>query len=684
MPAHPAKARSKRNAASSAVSNRYVMLAVAATSGWTWAFCLLAVRNHLPENYDVIVSTSPAWGFLALPTWTMALAATCGTLLCFAILRSASHARYSSVVIYWTLSTLLIPFADLLRLGGVALPCTFFEPLFFVLVTGNAIWNLTPTWPFDNRLVRMDDRKCLSIILLVVATTAAWWYWQGSCAYRDFLLGYHDFGHFARRVANTWEGRGWLMETPSLPAYWDHFNPALATLAPLWSVWPNAHLFIFLQAVSLASPALFVYGIARCWHMNPASAMLFALAYLSFPAVGLMNLNYSYGWHPVSLALPLIFAAIWLILRRQYTLAICSVLLACGFKETVLVTLACICVAMAFQARFLGTSRANALLASRLPWPVWLVAGIALALAFAAIFHFASYSQFQTSRFANLGGSLWEIAASPVLKPAQFWGQVLRTESIYFLLAITLPLGWRWIARGWPVLLAASLTVGVLLAWRHGPATSIAFQYITSLIPVILVAVIAGSAEPSLDNSDQRKVIASGVTAVIVGLTATMFFGAMPFSSDTSTIMQNQTYHTNSALFESNPRAAGTSASRHLREIIDMVDGKESAVLATGRIASHLLRVRRLESADEARKRWDALTIEAGDGRSGIEVFDWVVLDALERFQQSPDDVGFLLHEAQNAGYKTVSIYRGIWVLRRPEHQEHYTKTGRSQLQIQR
>ena len=58
------------------------------------------------------------------------------------------------------------------------------------------------------------------------------------------MLGYHDFGHFAYRVASTWEGRGFLLETPSLPAFWDHFNPGLALLAPLWGLWPDAQALL--------------------------------------------------------------------------------------------------------------------------------------------------------------------------------------------------------------------------------------------------------------------------------------------------------------------------------------------------------------------------------------------------------------------------------------------------------
>lgn len=84
--------------------------------------------------------------------------------------------------------------------------------------------------------------------------------------------------------------------------------------------------------------------------------------------------------------------------------------------------------------------------------------------------------------------------------------------------------------------------------------------------------------------------------------------------------------------------------------------------MSTGRLATHLLTVERLEVAGFARSRWEAIRREVGPGRSPIELFDWVVLDTREQFCQSPEDIQFLAGEARAAGYQLVQQDLGILV----------------------
>ena len=91
------------------------------------------------------------------------------------------------------------------------------------------------------------------------------------------------------------------------------------------------------------------------------------------------------------------------------------------------------------------------------------------------------------------------------------------------------------------------------------------------------------------------------------------------------------------------------------------------AVLATGRIAAHFVGAGMLDTVGQARLRWDAFEAEAGPGRSGIELFEWIVVDTYEFFQQSAEDTEFILGEAERAGYRLISSSRGVLVLRRRE-----------------
>jgi hypothetical protein len=97
---------------------------------------------------------------------------------------------------------------------------------------------------------------CFGSIVLASLMCASWWVWQSHYYYKSFMLGFNDFGHFMQRVSNTANSRGFLLETPVLPIYWDHFNPGLALLVPLWKIYPDVTLAFYLQACALALSSL--------------------------------------------------------------------------------------------------------------------------------------------------------------------------------------------------------------------------------------------------------------------------------------------------------------------------------------------------------------------------------------------------------------------------------------------
>ena len=709
----------KQDARSPASKQVARWISVAAAVVWMWALALLSTRDHLVDFYEVLASAPVVWGFIVLPIWRLLLILAGGVFWCWVGVHQAAGEDRVPSSSRWLLLAVAIPALDLLRGAGLPLAATFSEPLWLSFVTGMAAsrWGET-RWRWQG-----GPRACVAAVLGLVAAATSWWYWEAVADYRDFMLGYHDFGHFALRVINTWEGRGWLLETPSLPAFWDHFNPGLALLAPLWGLWPDARVFLVLQAFCLALPGLLAYGIARRFRASPALALVWSAVYLGYPSVGLLNRSYSYGWHPVSLALPLLFLSVWLLLGGHRVAALLSLLLACSFKQTVIVVAGCLAAALALQrwgvarvARVPGgaggslreffwggggssevaaeglaygqatggrTQRrwllsgvwGDTQLAERLPLGNWLCLWAALVLAFGMIVSWAPFTEFQTGRFAELGDSGLTILFSPVLRPAVFWGQWLRPAVVYFLLALLVPWHLPAVLRGGPLLLATVLPLAVLVAWPHGPATSIAFQYVTEMILVFWLAALCGAggtgawAEDKGGQSEARGggwSAAAACGALAACLTASWLFGSLPWSGPTLTLMQAQTYPSPEGEHGSNPRAAGSPGHALLSETVRRVNRADVAVLATGRVAAHLLHVRRLESVEQALVRWEALSAEAGPGRSPLEVFDWIVLDTYEQFQQSPERTARVREEAHRIGYREVQNRDGLIVFQRP------------------
>ena len=659
-----------------------VLAACTAAAGWCWALSLLATREHQILDYQVIASAPPVWGFLAVPAWKLLLILLAGAAFAVACTRrNQADSRPVGQSTRWLLAAYLIPLADVLRALGLAVPVTFLEPLWLAWISGVVIAGLAMRWPDHPwETLRCPSATPQAVVWLMTIASGGWWYIQGCEALDSFMLGYHDFGHFAYRVASTWEGRGFLLETPSLPAFWDHFNPGLALLAPLWGLWPDPRLFILLQAVCLASPAPLVFRLARHWGMAPSAAAVWAAVYLAFPAVGQLNLNYSYGWHPISLALPWMFAALVALMAGRRGWAVAFTILACSFEEAVIVAVACLAAALGLQAWWharrpdpVASSEGDAALAQRLPASVWLGTWAVLTIAFVLIARYAAFTRYQTGRFENLGDSGIVIALSPVLHPGAFWGEATRVRSLMFAITLLLPLTPAVLFRGRWLLLGAVFPLGLLMGWDHPPAKSIAFQYVTTPLPILLLAAMAGARRWSVAQQmgDANSSAASGDWSLGLGacgscLVASTLFGALPWSSPTLAILLAQTYQVSEEPTVDNPRAPGTAANRFLNDVVRQVNSDQFSVLASGRIAAHLLNTRRLESVEQALFRWEALQAEAGDGRSAVEVFDWIVLDTLEHFQQSWDKMETILKAASQAGYQPARFHDGILLLARP------------------
>jgi len=530
----------------------------------------------------------------------------------------------------------------------------------------------------------------MTIVVMMVIAACGWWLSQSFTAFEDYLLGYCDFAQYGWRVANTWSGRGFMMETPSLPAFWDHFCPAVALLAPIWGMTHDVRLFLVLQAVCLSLPALFIYLVVRRWGGGGATGCLWAAAYLVFPAVGQLNLNYSYGWHPASVAMVLFFAAILaLVVGRRVTAGLLAAF-ACTWQDYVSVNLAWFALVMtvvAWQNRRKGVKASSQLtvgaqLAGTLPTWCWLLTASVPALYFLAIYQLVPFSHEETARFSNLGDTPAEIIFSPLLRPAAFWGNVCGHRSVIFILALTVPLGLKHLYHGWRTLLAAALPLGVLVAWGFPPATSIAFQYHTLTLPVLFMAAITGAAMGSGSSfqrrPDGKSTIArgpspaqglwtGGIAALAASFTASLTLGAMPWSSPVSAMVLT-TYPGRVAgetCFAE--RRSGSTGNDAMDQIVTRVGQEDARVLATGRIAAHLLMVERLEPVSTARARWSAFAKQAGRARSAVELFDWIVLDFREKFCQSEDSMHFVAKEAARAGFTLVHAEHDIHVYAAPK-----------------
>lgn len=124
----------------------------------------------------------------------------------------------------------------------------------------------------------------------------------------------YDLGLHAQVWWNTSHGR-WFASSVEVDNYLgDHVSPIILPLALLYRLWPDPRLLLVVQAAALAAGAWPLALLARrrllpYWpRVARLAALLLALVYLTYPALGFIN---RFEFHEEVLAVPLLLAAFW-------------------------------------------------------------------------------------------------------------------------------------------------------------------------------------------------------------------------------------------------------------------------------------------------------------------------------------------------------------------------------------
>lgn len=634
---------------------------------WIATGSALASRVHLVFSYDTQTAVPPALEIVAVSNVALLVLTLMAALFpwCASRLQDVASVRIGLGLGFLSLLPLLL---IVLRCMGVRAPePAIWEVVWFALLSGLSIGKLVPiSWPSQHAAASHFPLESLWQGLLGFATACAfgWWMFQSHIYYQGFRLGFNDFGHFTQRIANTAAGRGFLLESPVLPPFWDHFNPGLVLLVPLWWLWPSVYGMFAVQALSLALPALVLASIVRRWGGSPAAATIWGLAWLLHPSIGQMNLAYTYGWHPVTVAVPLLLLAYRMLLGTRYWTSGFLAVIACSFEEGVIVVVGCFAAAMFLRSFFTDFGRDND--TSPLWQRGWLLIFMIAVVSFVTVYTTSGLARFQTGRFMSLGGTAAEIALSPVLKPFEFWGLLLRPRNAAFLCLIACPLLAAGLHRARWHLLSVALPTGVLLIWEHMPAQSIAFQYASCLIPILFLGAIEGSSRPVSAQSDATNQAsetgpslrgAAGVA--MASCVLCVFVGQMPWSQDTLLDVLSRTY--NPELEQQ--RRVGDEDHAWLAKQIEFVRGMKGAesdtsrtsgptVLATGRIASHMVGLPDVETVEQFWQRREDLIGLAPSLASPLLRYEVILLDYRETFQQLIKDTKRVRAEALQVGFE--------------------------------
>lgn len=648
----------------------FVLFGIAATV-WLATYGALSTRLNLLLNYASLPTLLPAWEPIGSTLTSLAIGAL------FLTLTFRFNAKAPSSAPLQRTSWLLIGAASLPILGSIlrhfgAAPSFWQQPHFgeliwFTALSGSALF----FYPIDSwgRCRSLTTAPALALLTLFVAICTIFWSYQAWQAHQDFRLGFNDFGHFTWRLANTWNGRGVLLESPTLPMFWDHFNPGMLLIAPVWGIAQSPLTIFVVHALSLSLNAWLIYAIVRRLGGTPLAGLIWGMVWLLHPSLGLWNLAFTYHWHPVTLGVPFFLASIYCVLDRRYSWSAICFLSAASMEEGWLV-IGSLTALVNFlfgvphldtndkptpSARSIDGLSATVRTAFSQRWG-WLVTSISIAIIFVCVYKLSGLAEFQTARFAKLGDSPIAILLSPIYRPSVFFGQVFQIRNFLFLLGLLIPLGGIAVLKGWKFLLATALPMGVLFAWDHQPAASLAFHYATTLMPIFFLAAITGAKSLGTDG-----LLRHGNIALITCLLISIFWGGLPWSPSSTLEADGQSYGAEGITL----RRETSSDGRWLhRQIKSLEPHEERSILATGRIAGHFLRAKFLDTAGQWRERRTELRELSSTG-SEWEWVDTLVLDHQENFQQSSDWTMQLQQEALAAGFVIQSEAHGITILTR-------------------
>ncbi len=302
--------------------------------------------------------------------------------------------------------------------------------------------------------------------------------------HRALGTGY-DLGIYDQVVWNMAHGRPFattlVYETNG---YYDHFEPALALIAPLYWLWSDVRVLLIVQALALAlgSLPIYLYARYRLRGFGPrfvVLALLPVVAYLLYPPLHSANLN---DFHEVGLLPPLLGAAVYGLLTGRRRLTFTMLVLCTLVKEDLTVTLLAfgVCILLLKPAGFRRRDGVWVALFA-IAWGL-----LVLYVLYPAMTHGMPYP-FVERRYSWLGDSPQSALRALVSQPAAALAHILQPPKIVFLLRLFAPLLFLPLL-GWPVIGLALPILAYLMMSDYQPQWSVESYYNPPLLAFLFLA----------------------------------------------------------------------------------------------------------------------------------------------------------------------------------------------------
>jgi uncharacterized membrane protein len=359
----------------------------------------------------------------------------------------------------------------------------------------------------------------LSLKLVVVAYAVVFSA-AGVLDYVGFRSASYDLGNAVQAIWNT--AHGHILETTAengdaFSRLGWHVDPLLVLFAPLWWIWSSPVILLVVQAAAVSLGALPVFWLARKHLGSEKAATAFAIVYLAYPATQWNALDPNLGFHPVSLALPLLlYALCWLDEERWVPFAIVAVLAAVS-NEQIPVIVGCL-------GLWYGLTRKRPVLGASL-----FATGLAITVVdFLIVPHFStSGTNPFVGRYTAVGGTAGGIVKTLMFHPLRAAEVIPTGHKLAYLALLFIPL--LGLCFRAPLLLFAAVPPLLInLLSSSSDQTSVASHYAASTAAILFGATIFGAARVL----DPERVSLVVLPAVLVTAVLSPFWTAVPVARD--------------------------------------------------------------------------------------------------------------------------------------------------------
>lgn len=356
------------------------------------------------------------------------------------------------------------------------------ELLFFFLIR---TWYYTK-YSFVAHIEQFIKKYWREIIITLAIIVYVFYFTLSSFVrYDNFYAGRFDLGNMSQTVWNTTEGRIFQLTDPNgteiISRLAFHADFFLILLAPLYKLWSDPKLLLFIQSIILGLGAIFVFQIANKVLKNKTIALFFAIAYLLNPSVGYTNL---YDFHSVTLAITFLLGAFFFVLQRNYKWFIVFSFLAGITKENIWIIIS-------FFGLYILIKEKN------LPKKLF---GLLISVVCVFIFYYLVWiaipqarggNHFALSYYSDFGDTPTNIIKNVLLSPQKIVDIMLEKDRVTYIYQLFSPLGFLPLA--YPLFLLFALPdFSIALLSNNSQLRQIYYHYTAAITPFLFIAAIFG------------------------------------------------------------------------------------------------------------------------------------------------------------------------------------------------